>query len=61
MVDVLLEALPRRVVQVLLFALALAVVLFDWTEPIMWYIQDKADGITELYMEWVASSTLPAS
>lgn len=47
-VDVAVEVLPRRWVRAILVVLILAALVFDWHAPFTWYIQDKAEGLTEI-------------
>lgn len=51
-VDLLLNWLPRRWVQVGLVVLCLVLYLTHWYEPVLWYMADKAVGITELWMRF---------
>ncbi|MDE0571887.1 hypothetical protein ON058_00465 [Demequina sp. B12] len=46
-VDIAVEVLPKDVVRVLLLAFIAVMTVFDWWAPALWYVHDKAAGITE--------------
>jgi hypothetical protein len=45
-VDLLLDWLPKRWVQVGFFVLLVVMVVSGWYEPVTWYVLDKAQGLT---------------
>lgn len=44
-VDVVLDWLPKRWVQVGFFVLFVVMVVTGWYEPVTWYVLDKAQGL----------------
>lgn len=46
-IDLMLDWLPRRWVQVGLFVLIAVMALTHWTAPFTWYVMDRAQGIEE--------------
>lgn len=58
-VDLLLEVLPKAWVRTALVLVVGLMVLTQWYEPVIWYIFDKAQGLTELLLpalqEWMQS------
>lgn len=55
LVDFVFEIAPRPLVRVLLGIVAVLVLVFDYTEPIEWYIQDKAAATADLLEEALAT------
>ncbi|WP_188079185.1 hypothetical protein [Actinotalea subterranea] len=62
-VDLGLDLAPRRWVRTLLLALIVLMGVTGWYEPVLWYVRDKAAGITESLLpafEGLANTDTPA-
>lgn len=49
-VDLALEVLPRALVKALLLTGIAIMTIFDWWEPAIWYVFDKAAALTEVLL-----------
>lgn len=54
-VDVTIEVLPRRLLQLVILIAVAAMSITGWWTPVQWYINDKAAGYTEVLSDMVTS------
>lgn len=60
-VDLLLELVPRRWAQALVFALIAVMAVTGWYEPVLWYVYDKAAGLAETWLPAIEELGRPAA